>query len=634
MSDFHFLRPWWLLAIFPLIGLVWTLARRRASAGDWADYCDAALLPHILINTDSRQSRQPLWLAGATGLLAIFALAGPAWERLPSPVFRNLSAMVIVLDLSWAMEATDVKPNRLERARYKIDDLLRSRKDGQSALVAYAGDAFVVTPLTDDVATITAQLTALSPRIMPVHGTRMDLGIAAAARLLQQAGQKSGDVLVITAGEAVASAKSEAARLKDLGYRVSAIGIGSRDGAPIPLPDGGFLKDKQGRMLISRLDIKALWDFAQAGGGVYRTLDAGSADTDAVLEFVERRAEAANQAGQDVHVDQWQEGGIWLLPPLVLLSALAFRRGWLGLILFAVLAPVPQSADALEWRDLWLTPDQQAQRALQSGDAKAAAERFEHPAWKAAAEYKSGNFEQAAKSLESMDTAPAHYNRGNALAQQGQLEPALKAYDRALQLAPKDEDAEYNRKLVEEALKKKQEQQQKTEEKSDPSEGPDKGDKLQESQGDKDSQPSPPEQQDHREKMPEPPPSPKNQEGEQQQDQKPSQDAGQPPENRKGDAEQPDQAGDESQKPEEQHSAQPEQNDQKPEFSESQAGESHTEADQPGDKTPQAVEAETRHEDEQAEAQWLRRIPDDPGGLLKRKFSYQYRLRQQQQQAE
>lgn len=625
MTDFHFLRPWWFLALLPLAGLLWSLARRVSGGGDWREFCDPALLPHILIDTARRQSRQPLWLAGVTGVLAILALAGPAWERLPSPVFRNLSAMVIVLDLSWAMAATDVKPDRLERARFKIDDLLRARKDGQSALVVYAGDAFVVTPLTDDVATVTAQLAALSPRIMPVQGTRMDLGIAAAARLLQQAGQKSGDVLVITAGEAVASAQSEAARLKDLGYRVSAIGIGSRDGAPIPLPDGGFLKSEQGRMLISRLDIKALWDMAQAGGGVYRTLDAGSADTDAVLEFVERRAEAAHQAGQDVHVDQWREGGIWLLPPLVLLSALAFRRGWMGLVLLAVLVPVPQSADALEWRDLWLTPDQQAQRALRSGDAKTAAERFENPAWKAAAEYRAGHFEQAAKNLESMDTAPAHYNRGNALARQGRLEDALKAYDRALQHAPGDEDAQYNRKLVEEALKQQQEQQKDEQEQPDQSKKGDQGQQPQDSQGgdgqqqpkDKNprDQPQQAEEQDARN------PSADSKEEQAGQQKEPS---GNPADAAPDEAREPDKAGAQSQadqarpKPESPDlSAQPE----------SQPAEGERGKDQAA-----AMESNPASESDQADAQWLRRIPDDPGGLLKRKFSYQYRLRQQQLQ--
>lgn len=633
LSEFHFLRPWWLLALLGLAGIVWLLARRQAGAGDWADYCDEALMPYVLIGSVSRQSRLPLWLAGLTGLVAILALAGPAWERLPTPVFRNLSAMVIVLDLSWAMEANDLKPNRLERARFKIDDLLRARKDGQTALLAYSGDAFVVTPLTDDAATISAQLTALSPSIMPVQGTRMDLGLAAAGRLLQQAGQKTGDVLVVTAGEDVASATAAASQLKSEGYRVSLIGVGSREGAPIPLAEGGFLKDSDGKMLLSRLDIKALWDLAQAGGGVYRTLDAGSADTDAVLEFVDRRAEADQPSGQDVHVDQWRDGGIWLLPILIPLAGLGFRRGWLGLLLLAVLAPAPSPAEALVWADLWKTPDQQAQQVLQSGDAKAAAERFVDPGWKAAAEYKAGEYDEAAKRLEAIDTPLAQYNRGNALAQQGQLEAALKAYDRALQLNPGHEDAQYNRKLVEDALKKQQEQPQKQDQ-SESSKDGEQGQQSKQDQQKQDGQKKPAESQDQK---PEPSQAEqdKDQAGNKADEEKSagenneSKDPAQASESQSGAGEDdpkkqaPESAGQE--KPAEQESAQ-----QETPAEQVQPEEQGTK--DANDKPAAAARAsEPQSESDQAEAQWLRRIPDDPGGLLKRKFSYQYRLRQQQQ---
>ena len=636
LSDFHFLRPWWLLALIGLVGVLWRLARRQAGAGDWADYCDEALMPHVLIGSTGKQTRLPLWLAGLTGLIAILALAGPAWERLPTPVFRNLSAMVIVLDLSWAMEATDIKPNRLERARFKVDDLLKARKDGQTALLAYAGDAFVVTPLTDDAATIAAQLIALSPSIMPVQGTRMDLGLAAAGRLLQQAGQKTGDVLVVTAGEAVSSAEAEAAKLKSAGYRVSVIGVGSRDGAPVPLATGGFLKDADGKMLISRLDIKALWDLAQTGGGVYRTLDTGAADTDAVLEFVDRRAEAEQQSGQDVHVDQWRDGGIWLLPLLIPLAALGFRRGWLGLLWLAVLVPLSPPADAMEWADLWKTPDQQAQQALRAGDAKAAAEHFTDPAWKAAAEYQAEQYEPAAKRLESIDTPLAQYNRGNALARQGQLEEALKAYDRALQLSPDNEDAQYNRKLVEEALKQQQEQKSSSQDQSDSGQG-DQQQSPKDKQSGKDGQQKSSEQKQADDQQADPSQKSSNQSEN-------SENSPAPPEQQQGTEDQAKSGenasgaeGEDSQKqPPESGGQQPE--PAKAEEKDTEAQQARDELKDSGDAKDKAGAAarteEPPSESDQAQAQWLRRIPDDPGGLLKRKFNYQYRLRQQRQSSE
>lgn len=640
LTEFHFLRPWWLLALLPLAAFPWLLSRRQRDASDWAEHVDEALRPYVLVGTGSARSRLSTWLAGAIGLLAIVALAGPAWERLPAPAFRNLSAMVIVLDLSWAMEATDLKPSRLERARFKIDDLVKARKDGQMALVGYAGDAFVVTPLTDDAGTITAQLSALSPRIMPVQGTRLDLGLQMAARLLRQAGQKTGDVLVLTAGEQVTAAIDTARQVRGDGYRVSLIGVGSRDGAPVPLPDGGFFKDKDGRLVVSRLDVKALWDVAQAGGGIYRTLDAGSADTQALLEFTDRRSQAEQAEGSTLHVDQWRDAGIWLLPPLVLLSALAFRRGWLGVLLLMMLAPVPRSSDAMEWRDLWLTRDQQARRALDAGDAAGAADRFENPAWKAAAEYKAGRYDAASQSLAPLDTASAQYNRGNALAQQGQYEQALQAYDRALALSPGDDDTLHNRKLVEDALKKQQQQQQqdKNQQQSDDSKGEKQGDKSQsgqsgDSQPDQSGQPNPQE--------------PSEPQASDQQNAS-SKDAGNPEEGGQNDGSppaerqdaspnepqpQPGESADEQKQAAETPKPPPEdeQENSKPPEAVGAASSGGREADQPGESPPAPTEAETGTESDQAQAQWLRRIPDDPGGLLKRKFLYQYRLRQQNQ---
>ncbi len=635
MTDFHFLRPAWLLAFLPLAVLLWDWARRRQGPGDWAAYVDPALQPHVLIGTPSRSSRLPLWLAGIAGTLAILALAGPAWERLPTPVFRNLSPLVVVMDLSWAMEATDLRPSRLERARYKIDDLLRARKDGQVALVAYAGDAFTVTPLTDDAATVSAQLAALSPRIMPVQGERLELGLDTAARLLAQAGQASGDVLVVTAGESVTAARETAARLRREGYRVSLLGVGSRDGAPVPLPDGGFLKDREGRVRVSRLDIKALWDVAQAGGGVYRTLDAAAADTDALLDFIDRRAVAEQQAGQPVQLDQWRDAGIWLLLPLVLLAVLGFRRGWLGLLLLGLLLPLPPPAEALEWRDLWLRADQQAQRALAAGDAKAAAERFDNPDWKAAAEYRAGDFASAARRLEAFDQPRAHYNRGNALARQGQWAQALEAYDRALAASPGDEDARFNRQLVEEALHRQQQEQkheQQAQQDSSSSQGSQaSGDPPQAGQKNpaagQDGQPASAQNPSAGETSDE---ALQSQEAQADSSADRSGQAAAPGDASRStgataDTPSPDAGGRE---PVGQAGAPSEPHDAEASQGQPQA------AAEPSAETASrdaATSAAMPSEQDQADAQWLRRIPDDPGGLLQRKFHYQYRLRQQTQ---
>ncbi|MGB2269990.1 MAG: VWA domain-containing protein, partial [Cycloclasticus pugetii] len=221
-ADFHFIRPYFLLALIPALALMFVSVKNTLAKGEWADVCDAALLPFIL---EDKQSSKSYWVVGALSmavLLSIVALAGPTWERLETPAFRNDAALVIALDLSQTMNATDIKPSRLVRARYKIADILRQRKDGLTALVVYSADAFTVTPLTSDAATIENQLNALESSLMPRQGKDTQAALTLAVNLLQQAGQKQGNIFLITDG-----IKQPAKTLeKELGdYVVSILGV-------------------------------------------------------------------------------------------------------------------------------------------------------------------------------------------------------------------------------------------------------------------------------------------------------------------------------------------------------------------------------------------------------------------------
>jgi len=284
LADFHFLRPWWLLALLPLSLLPWWLARQQQATSDWAKFCDAALLPYILVNSPHQKRLLTRSLLMLGGLLAALALAGPTTERQPAPAFRNLHALVIVLDLSPAMDAIDFKPSRMERARYKIMDLLSRRKDGQNALLVYGGEAFTVTPLTDDAATITAQLAALSPALLPVPGDRSDLGLALAIQSLRQAGVDQGDILLVTSG-GLDDTPPDTAPLTQAGYRLSVLGVGTPEGAPIPLAQGGFYQNRRGDIVVARMNPEALATLARQGGGMYQGLREDEQDIETLLRF-------------------------------------------------------------------------------------------------------------------------------------------------------------------------------------------------------------------------------------------------------------------------------------------------------------------------------------------------------------
>ena len=311
MQDFHFLRPAWLLALPLLWGLTLWLARRRGRDGNWASLIDPDLLPALRLDGGGQPGRSPWpWLALAWTLAAL-ALAGPSWQRAPSPAYRGNAAWVLVLDLSPSMSATDLPPNRVTRARYALDDLLNAAHDARVGLVVFGDEPYTVTPLTDDVATVRALLPPLAPDIMPTAGDNLAPALARAGTLLQHGGGQSGQVVVLTDGFADPAAAFEAAgKLRSRGVAISVVGIGA-PGVSNP----------------GHLDVDRLRQLAASGGGRYVDL----AGLPGLIGDLQARAGHAGVARvkQDIRVAHWLDGGIWLLPFLLLLAAVLARRGWL-----------------------------------------------------------------------------------------------------------------------------------------------------------------------------------------------------------------------------------------------------------------------------------------------------------------
>ncbi|WP_029914929.1 VWA domain-containing protein [Pelobacter seleniigenes] len=608
MSLFHFLRPWWFLLLPPLLVLLWLFWRRRLQSRSWQEICDPQLLPHLLIGRSRRRAHWPLWLLLVGLLLSITALAGPTWRKQPQPLLKQQSALVIALDLSRSMLAADLKPSRLVRARLKIEDILRQRREGQTGLVVFAGDAFAVTPLTDDVHTIQALLGSLDPQLMPVQGSRPARAFSLATELVKRAGLQKGTVLLVTDEDRPELSLDAARELAASGLKLAVLGVGTPEGAPIPLPDGGFFKDSQGNLILPRLAESGLRELAQAGGGDYRRISIDDSDFKALLSTLDSHRLDRAEQGPKRTGDLWQDAGVWLLWPLALLAAAAFRRGWLLVLASLLWQPAP--AEAFSWNELWLNQQQQAYQAFANKDYATAAQKFSDPRWQAGSHYRAGDYAKALQALPDPQSADDWYNRGNMLAQSGQLPAALKAYDQALQLDPDSADAQANRKIVEDALKKQQQQQ-------DPKAGG-----QQQPQGERQQQ---------------------DKEGQQKQQQ-----SGQSASDKSGQ----DQAQQQRQQSAAEHSRQPEsaernQADKAPQSApqpdqanSAPAKQDQAETDKVGDKPPQPASPAAQADDqpqtpeEQQRRQLLQRIPDDPGGLLRRKFLYQYRQRGEQQESE
>ena len=610
LANLHLLRPWWLLAMIPAALLIWFYTRRHSQSRNWAAVIDKRLLPHVLQGNIATLNKHHHWrhfiLLFLLSSLLIVALAGPALEERPQAVFKTQAALVLVLDLSRSMDATDIKPSRLSRAHYKLSDILQQRREGQSALIVYAADAFVVSPLTDDAATIEAQISALQTDIMPAQGSRLDKALQKARTLFYNAGYQRGDIIVIS-DSVDAQGIEEARTLQQQGFTTSVLAIGTEDGAPIPVTTGGFLKDASGSIVISKLGSASLQRLAQAGGGQFSRLSANDDDINNLLDRldVNPHTDQLAETAQSLTTDVWHEEGPWLLLLLIPFAAYAFRRGLVFLLLIFIL-PLPQPAQALEWDQLWKNKNQRAMQQLQQGDAQQAAELFEHPAWRAAAEYRAGNYAKSAEILQSIDNADAHYNRGNALAKSGAYDEALQAYQRALELQPEHEDARYNKQQLEQALQQAENNQQQNQQSDD----------QQSSEGDSDEQAaSNPSSQNS-------PSDSNNADNRQSQD-----DQSQNSKNQKSVSDDKQQEGSQSndnQTSSEQASREQAGEKQSQTESEATNAEQATQAQPAADSAGGEVPGEPLDLQQQQTQQWLKKIPDDPGGLLRRKFQYQY----------
>ena len=327
IRHFQFLRPAWLLAL-PLLWALSIWLARHTDEGGWAQLIDADLLPGLRLDSGGKRSRLRWLLLALAWTLAALALAGPSWQQAPSIAYRGNSAWVLVMDLSPSMLAADVTPNRVTRARYALDDILNAAQDARVGLIAFSDEPYTVTPMTDDVATIRALLPPLNPDIMPSAGDNVAPALEQAGKLLQQGGGKNGQIVVLTDGFADPSSAFAAAKiLKSHGYTVDVVGIGTLAGAPLGQAGGGFAQNAQGKLNLSRLDVGRLQQLASSGGGDY----VGLAQLPNLIGELQARTDRSSHATEqkDIRVAHRLDGGIWLLPLLLLAAALLARRGWL-----------------------------------------------------------------------------------------------------------------------------------------------------------------------------------------------------------------------------------------------------------------------------------------------------------------
>lgn len=621
MNDIHFIRPYWLLAIVALFIAIWLIKRLSVSHSGWTK-----LIPNHLANVlvEKKQSNKSLFifLPFIIGLLTIIALAGPTWEKRPQPVYQIERGSVLIMDMSYSMYSTDIKPNRLTRARYKAIDLLDNLNEGDIGLIAYAGDAFTISPLTEDINNIKLLLPSLTPEIMPELGSNPIAALYMAHDMLMNAGHIEGDIYLFTDGidnEDVIDINNWS---KEFPHQLNILGIGTKEGAPITLPNGELLKDDNGAIVIPKLPEGALYGVSKNGRGKYQTITSNMKDIERIVTTsFEREKQNERQSENTNTGDQWQEAGPYLLLLVLPLLLGYFRRGNLLAILPLVIAfnfTVVDSAQADFWDDLWKTKNQQAQQKFNKEQFADAAEQFQDPLWQGSSHYKAGNYQQALDSFKQINSAESLYNQGNALAKLEQLDEAIAAYDEALTLQPEHADAKSNKEILEQ-LKQQQEQQQQEQEQEQNQEQ--SSDENNEQKGDQQKNDQQGENQDQ-------------ENNEQQRDEQQNQEKQQSQDQSQGEQSQQDQQPSDEQAQNSQEQPQPE-NDKdeqsKAEESKTKEGKEGKEEQSEEQLSPQAQLAKEKLDQEKAQKQQqiLNMVTDDPYLLLRNKMQLEYQKRRQ-----
>jgi Ca-activated chloride channel homolog len=421
-DQFHFLRPYWLLAL-AFVALLWRFARPKRQTNASAAQ---GIAPHLAeaLQVGSNQSQRFLPIDGVMicGLLLVLAVAGPTWSRIPNPLVAETAPLAVAMKVSESMEQSDLAPSRLERSKFKILDLIAARAGARTALIAYSGTAHRVAPLTEDPNILRPLLEALSPAVMPVSG---DAAPDALELAIDNIGQETAPGAVLFVLDDMDPAQVEAF-------------LSDRDP---PRPPVIFLTALPAGSRLSQLDK------IPNAKIVEMTADDSDIST---IERAVRSAYAAALADDD-RLD-WNDRG-WILGwPALLLILFWFRRGWtmkwLGIGTFAIWSLAPQTSYAEGWKDWFWTPDQQGQRALNDKEFAKAATLFQDPYLQAYAAYKAGQYAEAAELFAAQPTADAAFSEGMARIRNREYRPAIAAFDKALERKPDWQEAKQNRDLA------------------------------------------------------------------------------------------------------------------------------------------------------------------------------------------
>lgn len=411
LSDFHFLRPWFLLlAIFPVL-LYAFYGSASENQTSWRKVIDARLLNFLLIKNSAYQRKFYTLIAFIGLLLSTFILAGPSWEKKEIPSLQKQNPVIVILNLSSDMNETDLKPNRLERAKYKINDFLSLLKSTQTSLEVYTDEPYVIAPLTEDAAIIQNLLPKISFDIMPSNGDRLDRAIEMGVSRLHQAQFKQGSLVVFApdVGQKFNLAIEAAKKSAQAGIDVNIINTSATSNDKLEM-------------------------VASSGSGIYKNLQSDDNELKQIAEHINQRTAPIQESNNSSL--QWLDSGWSLLLIPLICCLLLFRKGIVCLIFIMGISEAQAG--------FFTNANQDALNYFQQQDYQASAEKFNNINWKAASLYRLGQYSEAYKYYSQDNSADGLYNQGNALAKSGKIKEAISKYEEVLKINPNHDDAKFN----------------------------------------------------------------------------------------------------------------------------------------------------------------------------------------------
>lgn len=307
-AQFHFIRPMWFLALFPIVGFYWFYLRKQNDVGaQWGGLISDDILNNLKVDGHRSTMVNPRMIFVLMSILSILVMAGPSWQRSPAPFFEDDSALIVVLDVSPTMDKTDIQPSRLSRAKQKIDALLKKRSSGKTALIVYSGSAHIAMPLSKDKEMMRYFLDALSGDLMPNNDIEPSVYLQPVSQLLARQ-DTPATVVVLTDKTDKKAIDLAETTFKENAHQMIVWGMGSTDGTSQDL---------------SHLDVEQMTSLANVSNGQFVAFTADSEDVQAVYEKIENNLIASKDAAQP-----WLDEGYLLLFLILPMQLLWFRRGW------------------------------------------------------------------------------------------------------------------------------------------------------------------------------------------------------------------------------------------------------------------------------------------------------------------